>query len=87
MERREIVAAHGMGITNNVALADPTPDDIVVFAKEKLAGRAFDLLFVSCTNFRGLDAKPKLETQFGIPVVTSNSAVIDNIRRRFEQSA
>lgn len=81
---RQIVAAHGLGITNNVALADPTPDDIVAFAREKLAGVDFDLLFVSCTNFRALEAKPALEAAFNAPVVTSNSAVIAAIRRRFE---
>ncbi len=81
---RQIVAAHGMNITDNVALADPTPDDIVAFAQEKLAGIDFDLLFVSCTNFRALEAKPSLEAAFGKPVVTSNSAVLDAIRARFE---
>jgi maleate isomerase len=84
VDGREIVAAHGMGITNNVALADPTPTDIIAFARAKLAGGRFDLIFVSCTNFRALEAKPELEATFGCPVVTSNSAVIANIRRRFE---
>lgn len=81
---REIAAAHGMGITVNVALADPTPADIVAFARTSLRGAAFDLLFVSCTNFRSLEAKEELERVFQAPVVTSNSAVIDAIRRRFE---
>ena len=80
---REIVAAHGLGITDNVALADPTPGDIVAFAKDKLAGIGCDLIFASCTNFRALEAKPALEAEFKVPVVTSNSAVIDAIRRRF----
>lgn len=84
IDGREIVAAHGMGITDNVALADPTPDDIVAFARSKLAGASFDLLFVSCTNFRALEGKGRLEAAFGVPVVTSNSAVIDAILRRFE---
>ena len=84
IDEREIVAAHGMGITVNKALADPTPTDIVSFARQSLQGLKFDLLFVSCTNFRALDAKRELETVFQVPVVTSNSAVIDAIRRRFE---
>jgi maleate isomerase len=81
---RQVVAARGMGITVNVALADPTPEDIVAFAKTKLAGIKFDGIFVSCTNFRALEAKAQLERAFDVPVVTSNSAVIDAIRRRFE---
>jgi maleate isomerase len=81
---REVVAAHGMGITVNVELADPAPEDIVAFARDRLDGARFDGLFVSCTNFRALEAKAQLEQAFGVPVVTSNSAVIEAIRRRFE---
>lgn len=83
IDGREIVAAHGFGITDNVALADPTPAEIVAFAKEKLAGLSFDVLFFSCTNFRSLEAKAVLEAEFKVPVVTSNSAVIEAIRRTF----
>lgn len=86
-DQREIVAAHGMGISVNVELADPTPGDIVRFAKEKLEGVSFDTLFVSCTNFRSLEAKRELEALFGVNVVTSNSAVIDAIIRRFAPAA
>jgi maleate isomerase len=81
---REIVAAHGMGITVNVRLADPEPAEIVAFAREKLEGVSFDTLFVSCTNFRSLEAKPAMEKEFpGAQVITSNSSVIDAILRRF----
>ncbi|WP_454631630.1 maleate cis-trans isomerase family protein [Bradyrhizobium cenepequi] len=83
-DKREIVAAHGMGISVNVELADPAPQEIVAFAKEKLKGVAFDTLFVSCTNFRSLEAKPALEQEFpGAQVITSNSSVLDAILRRF----
>jgi len=74
---REVVCAYGMGITDNVALADPTPEDIVSFAKSKLAGHEFDGLFVSCTNFRAVEAQQSLQDAFGVPVVTSNGAMID----------
>ncbi|MCZ7675412.1 MAG: aspartate/glutamate racemase family protein [Roseovarius sp.] len=80
---RDIVAAHGMGISVNVELADPTPQDIVRFASDRLKEEDFDTVFVSCTNFRALEAKPELEAHFGVPVLTSNSAVIDGIRQRF----
>ena len=82
-DKREIVAACGMGITVNVELSDPTPENIVLFAKEKLKGLTFDTLFVSCTNFRAVEAKPALEATFGVQVITSNSAVVDNIKERF----
>ena len=80
---REIVAAHGMGITVNVELADPTPADIVHFATERLKGLTFDTLFVSSTNYRALEAKAELEAVFGTRVVTSNSAVVEAIHARF----
>ena len=80
---RTVVAAHGLGIDDNVALADPSPGQIVTFAAEVLHGVTFDGLFVSCTNFRALEARPALERAFGVPVVTSNSAVVDAILRRF----
>ncbi len=78
---REIVCAHGMGITNNVALADPTPAEIVAFARDRLAGKTFDGVFVSCTNFRAYEARIALEEALGVPIVTSNSAVINAICR------
>lgn len=78
---RRVVAAVGMGISDNVKLCEPTPEEIVEFSRESLAGADFDLLLVSCTNFRALEAKPMLESEFGVPVVTSNSAIVGSIRR------
>ena len=78
-----VVCAHGMGITDNVALADPTPEQIVEFARERLRGQSFDCLFASCTNFRAVEALPLLEKTFGVPVVTSNSSVLEAIKLRF----
>jgi len=84
---REIVAAYGMGIEDNVELATPTPENIVAFAKDKLSGVEMDGIFVSCTNFRALEAVPELERIFGVPVVTSNLAVIEGVTRRLDASS
>ena len=65
-----------------IAVITPYIDDLT----QSVAGAAFDFLFVSCTNFRSLEAKEELECEFDVPVVTSNSAVIDAIRRRFEMN-
>ena len=73
----EVVAAHGMGIDVNVALADPTPEEIAEFAKQRLSSLTFDGLFFSCTNFRSFEAIGRLEEIFGCPVVTSTSATIE----------
>ena len=72
-----VVRIGGLGITENFALASVPPARIVAFAEEQLAGVDFDLLFVSCTNFRGLAARPALMERFGVPVVTSNQATIE----------
>lgn len=71
-----VVHIGGMGLTENYAIALVTPERIVAFAEEQLAGVSFDLLFVSCTNFRGVAARPALAERFGVPVVTSNQATI-----------
>lgn len=83
-DTRKVVAAHGMNISVNVELATPTPSEIVAFAVDKLRDVEFDGLFVSCTNFRSLEAIPELEAALGVPVVTSNSCVIEQVRKRFE---
>jgi maleate isomerase len=83
-DTRKVVAAHGMNISVNVELATPKPSDIVAFAVDKLRDVEFDGLFVSCTNFRSLEAIPELQAALGVPVVTSNSCVIEQVRKRFE---
>ncbi len=84
---RAVVAAHGMGIHVNVELADPTPEDILRFAEAKLTDVAMDGIFVSCTNFRALEAQAALEKRFGVPVVTSNSAVLQAVEAHFTDIA
>lgn len=82
---RRVVAAVGMGISDNVKLCEPTPEDIVRFSRHRLHGVEFDVLMVSCSNFRALEAKSALEREFKVPVVTSNSAMIDAVRRRLNK--
>ncbi|WP_046866747.1 maleate cis-trans isomerase family protein [Microvirga massiliensis] len=81
---RKVVAAHGMGIDVNVELATPGPAEIVAFATDRLRGMEMDGVFVSCTNFRALDALAELEAALGVRVVTSNSAVLEGIRKKFD---
>ena len=58
-------------------IASVAPSEIVAFAERELLGCSFDLLFVSCTNFRAVEARAKLQERFGVPVVTSNQATIE----------
>jgi maleate isomerase len=79
LERRGPTVVHmaGLGITDPFGICNFTPAEIVAFAERELAGQQFDLLFVSCTNFRAVEARPLFMERFGVPVVTSNQATID----------
>lgn len=68
-----------MNIDVNFQLAQPSPADIVDFAKESLAGVEADGVFVSCTNFRALEALSHIQEELSLPVVTSNSAVLEAV--------
>ena len=82
-----VLAAGGMGISNNIALADPTLAEIVAFASSVVGHHQPDGIFVSCTNFRALEAKPMLEATLDRPVVTSNSAAIEAVLAFFKGQA
>ena len=73
----EVVDIHGLGITENFTIAEVAPAEILSFAERCFAGRKIDLLFVSCTNFRALDAVRSIEETLGIPVMTSNLAALE----------
>jgi maleate isomerase len=75
----EVAMIDGMGITDNFGIAEVTPSEIVEFAVDRLEGEDFDTLFISCTNLRAMEAMADLESRFGKPVVTSNSATIDAV--------
>jgi maleate isomerase len=80
LERRGLTVVHmaGLGITDNFGIGSVTPGEIVAFAERELArSETYDLLFVSCTNFRAVEARPLLMQRFGVPVVTSNQATIE----------
>jgi maleate isomerase len=72
----QVAAIHGLGITDNFTIADVEPERITRFAAERFAGSDIELLFVSCTNFRALDAQQRIQAALGVPVVTSNQAAL-----------
>ena len=79
---REVVIAKGMGIVDNVATGEVTPDEVIAFAREAVGDAQIDGLFFSCTNLRSLEAVPELEREFGLPVVTSNRATLVAVKSR-----
>lgn len=76
----DVVGIEGFGIDNSFGLAEPTPTEIASCATDLIKRTSPDLLFISCTDFRGLEAAPVVENATGVPVVTSNSAVIAAVR-------
>ena len=78
----EVAAIRGLGITENFAIAEVQPADIVGFAVETTRGFEVDLVFASCTNFRAVDAIAGIEQALGVPVVTSNQAVLEALLLR-----
>ena len=73
----EVVSINGFGIDVNFELASPTPEEILRFAKERLAGTKADGVFISCTNFRSMEIYKQLQKELGIPVLTSNQVSIE----------
>lgn len=74
----EIDAIHGMGISANAEIGAVEPERIAQVAAEHFGGTEAELLFVSCTNFRAVDARERIEHELGVPVVTSNQASLDS---------
>ncbi len=74
-----VAAIHGLGITDNVTIAEVDPRRIVAFALECFGGSDIDLLFASCTNFRALDAREEIQAALEVPVVTSNHAALEAV--------
>ena len=75
----EVAGIHGLGITENFAIAEVEPERIAEFAAECFAGGDIDLLFASCTNFRAFDAREEIDQALGLPVVTSNQAALEAV--------
>ena len=77
----------GMGLSENFAIAQVSPEEIVSFAVRELENTPMDLLFVSCTNFRGVSARRSLAESLGVPVVTSNQATLEMTLKALQEMA
>jgi maleate isomerase len=75
----EVVGIHGLGIDENFEIASVEPARIAEFAAECFEGEALDLLFASCTNFRALEARERIEELLGVPAMTSNLAALEAV--------
>lgn len=73
----EVAALVGLGITSNLEIGAVEPDRIVELVIHGLKDVAADAVFVSCTNFRAMEALDLLRAEFTVPVITSNQAALE----------
>lgn len=72
----QVVSISGLGITENFEIAQVGCAEIVDFAVQSLSGLNIDLAFASCTNFGAVEAIPTISAKLGLPVISSNQAVL-----------
>ncbi len=82
----EILDIEGFGIDECFRLAEPTPREIADRALKLIERARPEVLFISCTNFRALEAVDEIESAAGIPVVTSNRAVAAAVRKALSEA-
>jgi maleate isomerase len=70
-----VVAIRGMGLKKSIDMGKVAPEETYRFAKDvaRIAQGAQGIL-ISCGNLRSFEAIEPLETDIGLPVVTSNQA-------------
>lgn len=77
----DLATTMGMGILQNRDIGEVPPAEIVRFVDANMAGCEADCIFLSCTNWQAIGAMKALKDRHGIPVISSNQAVIEAIRR------
>jgi maleate isomerase len=73
--------AAGMGIHANLEIGMVTPTEIITFVEDQIEGCTPDCVFLSCTNWRAIEAIEPLQRTLGIPIVSSNQAAMDMVRQ------
>jgi maleate isomerase len=79
------VKTGGMAIQSNLEIGKVPPSEIIRFVESHLDRVAPDCLFLSCTNWRAIEAIDALQMKLGIPVITSNQAAIAAVRQATAQ--
>ncbi|MDE2940521.1 MAG: aspartate/glutamate racemase family protein [Chloroflexota bacterium] len=72
---------NGMDVKGAFNIAAVSPGEIIQYAEEQLRGIESDCLFVSCANLKSVDVLEELRQAAGRPVVTSNQAVLEGVKR------
>jgi len=63
----DVVAVAHLGQTDNRRIGDTSPADITAFVRDELLGTGADAEFISCTNFRAVEALDDLRAVLGVP--------------------
>ena len=72
---------NGMDVKGAFNIAAVSPDEIVDYVREELKGVESECLFVSCANLKSVDVLDEIRQAAGRPVVTSNQAVLEGVKR------
>ena len=72
---------NGMDVKGAFNIAAVTPEEIVDYVQGQLKGVESDCLFVSCANLKSVDVLNNIREAAGRPVVTSNQAVLEGVKR------
>ena len=75
---------NGMDVKGAFNIAAVSPEEIVNYVRDELDGVDSDCLFVSCANLKSVDVLEEIRQVAGRPVVTSNQAVIEGVKRTIE---
>lgn len=75
----EVVAVANLGLVDNRAIGDTPPQRIAEFVASALGDAGADAIFVSCTNFRTVEALDAVAAATGLPVTSSNAATRDAV--------
>ncbi|MFE7423358.1 aspartate/glutamate racemase family protein [Rhodococcus sp. NPDC057529] len=73
-----------MGLLDNFAIAAVTTPEIVDFTVRSVGETEIDTVFLSCTNLAASQAASQIEDALGVPVVTSNRAVVASVLSALE---
>ena len=77
----QIVSSCAIGEEVEARVARIAPASLVRAAREIAAGGGIDGLFLSCTNLRTFDILDDLETELGLPVLSSNQVLAWHMAR------
>ncbi|MGE5819954.1 MAG: aspartate/glutamate racemase family protein [Deltaproteobacteria bacterium] len=71
----QVAAIHGMGLKKSTEMGKVAPEETYRFAKDVArTAREAQGILISCGNLRSFEAIEPLETDTGLPVITSNQA-------------